>query len=118
MKVLIQGSNDFTNEAVFLRAMGVALSDFSMRDGTVIEFHHIGPRKVSNLVVGFCNMTEDRIRGVARSIRAYPIAYPVASKLISTFDYFIYLDGGGQKMSPLVALAESVGVEVGVFRYT
>ena len=50
MIVVVQGTNDFNDYNVFIRAMGVALSGMS-KDDTEFHIYSVGPAKINSMVL-------------------------------------------------------------------
>jgi hypothetical protein len=57
MIVAVQGTNDFNDYQVFLRAMSVALSGMKEDDNEFI-IYSVGPAKVNSFVSEFSNLSE------------------------------------------------------------
>ena len=67
MIVAVQGSNDFNDYQVFLRAMGVAMSGMTKEDNQFV-IYSVGPARVNAMVSEFSNLSERGMRlGVLRS---------------------------------------------------
>lgn len=114
MKVAVQGTKEFLNYDVFMRAMGVALSD--VKDGEFIVYS-AGPVNVNNFASEFCNMSERNLK--ARGIKVKLIKVPASyiQEHMKDFNYFAFLSTPNQKPSSLASYADLSGVETGIFRY-
>lgn len=114
MNVAVQGSKEFSDYQVFMRAMGVALS--SCNDGE-FNVYTAGPAKINSFTSEFCNLSEDglRLRGIKVKHMKVPPSY--IEENIESIDYFAYLSTPNQRPSQLTASAELAGIEVGIFRY-
>ena len=55
MNIVVQGTKEFSNYNVFLRAMGVALSDIN--DGE-FNLYSVGPANINSFTAEFCNLSE------------------------------------------------------------
>ena len=90
MIVGIQGSKNFTDYNVFLRAMGVALSMLPEED-TDILVASAGPLNINNMGMEFVNISERSLK--ARGIRIKLIKIPPSwiKDNIHSIDYFAYL---------------------------
>lgn len=115
MKVLVQGSKEFDDYSVFMRAMSVALS--SLGDDTTFELWSVSPKKTNNLVMEFMNISENGLAGRGINAKAYFSTIDWAEKNMSTVDYFIYFSNPGERGSRLLALAERYNVESAHFNY-
>jgi len=117
MKVLVQGSKDFTDYQVLMRAMGVALA--SMKPGDKeFQIYCVGPHKTNDLALSFANLTEDNLKGRGIKIKFHRLPAKLAEDKIDRFDYMAYLSNPeNRRLSALTNKAEENGVELGIFRY-
>lgn len=116
MVVVVQGSNEFDNYPVFLRAMGVALSSMKEDDKYFI-IYSAGPAKINSFVSEFSNLSERGLRSRGKKIKFYKAALPWLYEHVESIDYLAYFCNPKQKPSRLVAEAELKNIEVGIFRY-
>ena len=114
MNIAVQGTKEFSDYQVFMRAMGVALS--SCDDGE-INVYTAGPAQINSYTSEFCNLSEDGLRRRGIKIRFHKVPPSFIENNISTFQYLAFLSTPNQRPSKLVATAELSGVEVGLFRY-
>jgi hypothetical protein len=114
MNVAVQGTKEFSDYSVFMRAMGVALS--SVDDGE-FNVYTAGPSNVNSYTAEFCNRSENSLkqRGIKVKYMKVPPSY--IEENINVFDYFAFLSTPNQRPSKLTAVAELSGVETGIFRY-
>jgi hypothetical protein len=117
MKVLVQGTKDFTDYQVLMRAMGVALS--SMKPGDKeFQIYCVGPHKTNDLALSFANLTEDNLKGRGIKVKFHRLPAKLAEDKIDRFDYMAYLSNPeNRRLSALTNKAEENGVELGIFRY-
>jgi hypothetical protein len=111
MIVVVQGTNEFNDYSVFIRAMGVALSGMS-EDDSEFAIYSVGPTRINSMVSEFSNLSE---RG--RKIKYYKVPSYWVEENMMHVNYFAYLCNPKQTASKLVAKAELENVEVGIFRY-
>jgi predicted Fe-Mo cluster-binding NifX family protein len=114
MKVAVQGTKEFSDYNVFMRAMGVAMNDVS--DGEFNVFT-AGRANINSYTSEFCNMSERSLKARGIKVRFFKVPPSYIEDNIKTFDYFAYLSAPNQRPSKLVAVAELAGVETGIFRY-
>jgi hypothetical protein len=114
VNVAVQGTKEFSDYSVFMRAMGVALS--SIKD-TEFNVYTAGPANVNSYTAEFCNLSESGLKRRGIKVRYYKVPPSYIGDNISNFDYFAFLSAPNQRPSQLAATAELSGVEVGVFRY-
>jgi hypothetical protein len=114
MNVAVQGTKEFSDYTVFMRAMGVALSSL---DDQEFNVYTAGPANVNSFTAEFCNLSEGGLKRRGIKVRYYKVPPSFIQENISDFDYFAFLSTPNQRPSQLVASAELSGVEVGIFRY-
>ena len=114
MNVVVQGTKEFSDYQVFMRAMGVALSDVT--DGE-FNVYSVGPAQVNSFTSEFCNLSEDGLRRRGIKVRYFKVPPSSVESNWNSFDYFAFLSTPNQRPSRLTASAELAGVEVGIFRY-
>ena len=114
MNVAVQGTKEFSDYQVFMRAMGVALSSCSDSEFNV---YSAGPATINSYTAEFCNMSENslRTRGIKVKFMKVPPSY--IEDHMSVFDYVAFLSTPNQRPSKLIASAELAGVENAIFRY-
>jgi len=117
MKVLVQGTKDFTDYQVLMRAMGVALA--SMKPGDKeFQIYSVGPHKTNDLAVSFANLTEDSLKNRGIKVKFHKLPAKLAEDRIDRFDYMAYLaHPDNRRLSALTNKAEENGIELGIFRY-
>ena len=116
MIVGVQGTNSFDDYNVFLRAMGVAMSNMH-KDDKEFYVYSAGPAKINSFVAEFCNLSERGMKGRGKKIKYYKAPVSWMEENISSFNYFAFLSKPNESGSKLVGLAELNNVEVGLFRY-
>lgn len=116
MIVAIQGTKTFDEYNIFLRAMGTAMSQM-FEDDNLITIYSAGPRRVNQMVMEFCNVSERSLK--ARGIKIKYLKFPqsVIEERLSEVDYVIFLSKPKEPVSSLVDLAEAQDIEVGIYRY-
>lgn len=114
MNIVVQGTKEFSDYNVFLRAMGVALSDLS--DGE-FNVYSAGPAQINSFTAEFCNRSENSLKQRGIKTRFYRVPPSFVEENIEDFDYLAFLSTPNQRPSKLVALAELSNIETGIFRY-
>jgi hypothetical protein len=114
MNVAVQGTKEFSDYNVFLRAMGVALSDVGDEEFNV---YTAGPAQINSFTAEFCNRSENSLKQRGIKVRFYKVPVSYIEENANYFDYFAFLSTPNQKPSKLAATMELSGVEVGIFRY-
>jgi hypothetical protein len=116
MIVVVQGTNDFDDYNIFIRAMGVALSGMSDED-TEFGIYSVGPARINAMVSEFSNLSERGMKARGKKIKYYKVPSQWVEENMSYVNYFAYLCNPKQTTSKLVAKAELENIEVGIFRY-
>jgi hypothetical protein len=116
MIVAVQGTKEFNDYNVFLRAMSVALSGMKEPDNEFIVYS-VGPAKVNNFVSEFCNLSERGMKARGKKIKFYNTAPSWLDTNIEQLNYFVFLSKPNEQKSKLVYAAELKNIEVGVFKY-
>jgi hypothetical protein len=114
MNIIVQGTKEFSDYNVFLRAMGVALSDI---DDGEFNLYSVGPSQINSFTAEFCNRSENSLKQRGIKAKFFRVPASFIEENIETFDYFAFLSAPNQRPSKLVSSAELIGVEVGIFRY-
>jgi hypothetical protein len=116
MNVVVQGTKEFQDYNVFLRAMGVAMSGMK-QDDYELNIYSVGPSKINSMVLEFCNLSERGMRARGKKIRHYKVPQSWVEENMSYMNYVAYMSNPKETVSKLVAKAELQNIEVGIFRY-
>lgn len=116
MIVAVQGTKEFQDYNVFLRAMSVALSGMKDEDKEFL-IYSAGPAKINSMVSEFSNLSERGMKARGKKIKFYKVTSSWIDENMDYVNYFAYLSKPNQPLSKLVANAELKNVEVGIFRY-
>jgi hypothetical protein len=116
MIVAVQGTKDFNDYNVFLRAMSVALSGMKEED-TDFTIYSVGPARINSMVSEFSNLSERGMKARGKKIKFYKAPSSWVEENMNYVNYFAFLSTANQSQSSLVDTAELNNVEVGIFRY-
>jgi len=116
MIVAVQGTNEFDDYNLFLRAMSVALSGMK-NDEKDFTIYSVGPAKINSFVSEFSNLSERGMKARGRNIRFYKVLESWVQENMEHINYFAFLSKPKESVSKLVHSAELKNVEVGIFRY-
>ncbi len=116
MNVVVQGTKEFNEYNIFLRAMGVAMSGMS-KDDTDFNVYSVGPVKINSMVMEFVNLSERGMKARGMKIRFYKVPFSWVDENMEHINYFAFLSKPKESVSKLIANAELKGKEVGIFRY-
>lgn len=116
MIVAIQGTRNFNDYSIFLRAMGTAMTSMESGDDSLTIFS-AGPVNINAMGMEFTNISERSLK--ARGIRVKFVKVPPKwiEENINKINYFAYFSKPKESLSPLVDIADAKSVEVGVYRY-
>jgi hypothetical protein len=116
MIIVVEGTKSFEDYEIFMRAMGVALSNTS--DNTEIQVWSAGPHKINSFTAAFCNSSENFLKAKGFKI-SFSKAHPSwIFQNISYVNYFAFFSLPKEPLSRLVQQAQLVeSCEVGIFRY-
>ena len=116
MIVAVQGTKEFNQYNIFLRAMSVALSGMKDED-TEFIIYSAGPLKINNFVSEFSNLSERGMKARGKKIKFYNVAPAWLGEHINQINYFAFLSNPKEPKSKLVLTAEANNIDVGLFRY-
>lgn len=116
MIIGIQGSRNFNDYQVFLRAMGTALYDLDGDKEFIIL--SAGPHKVNEMAMEFTNVSERSLK--AKGIKTKVVKMPpkALKERIADLDYFAYFSLPKETPSDLVKEAEAKDIDVAIYRYS
>ena len=116
MIVAVQGTKDFNDYQVFLRAMGVAMSAMQDEDREFL-IYSAGPAKINSMVSEFCNLSERGMKARGKKIKFFKVPTSYIEENMDYVNYLAFLSKPKEPVSKLVASAELKNIEVGIYRY-
>lgn len=116
MIVGVQGSRNFDDYAIFLRAMGTALSMMEEGDKE-FTIYSVGPARINSMALEFANITERSMKSQGIRVKVQKIPFSWAKDNMFAINYFAYFGKPGDRQSELVEIADRKNVEAGVYRY-
>lgn len=116
MIVAVQGTKNFDDYNVFLRAMSVALSGMKTED-TELFVYSVGPTKINTMVSEFCNLSERGMKARGKKVKFFMVPTWNVEHNMDKVDYLVFLSKPKESTSKLVEQAELKNIEVGIFRY-
>jgi hypothetical protein len=116
MIVAVQGTNEFNDYGVFIRSMGVAMSNMNQEDNEFI-IYSAGPAKVNSFVSEFSNVSEKGMKARGKKIKFYKVAPLWMKENLDQINYFAFLSKPNEKISKLVSDAQLKNIEIGIFKY-
>jgi hypothetical protein len=116
MIVGVQGTSNFNDYQVFLRAMGVALSSLK-EDDAYFYLYSAGPSRINSMVSEFVNLSERGMKSRGKKIKFYKVPPSWIEENIQSVDYLAFMSLPKESVSKLVETAQVNNVEVGIYRY-
>ncbi len=116
MIVAVQGTNTFDDYQVFLRAMGVAMSNMTVGD-TDFLIYSAGPVKINSMVAEFAGVSEKSFKSRGMRIKFFKVPPSYIEENMEHVNYLAFFSKPKESATKLVAEAELKNVEVGIFRY-
>jgi hypothetical protein len=116
--VVVQGTNEFNDYGIFLRAMGVMLSSMPEDDKEFVVYS-VGSKesKIHHFAMEFCNLSEKGMKGRGKKIKTYKAIDDWIKEFILNMNYFAFFSQPKQQLSSLAKAAQSSNVELGIFQY-
>lgn len=116
--VVVQGTNEFNDYGIFLRAMGVMLSSMPEDDQEFVVYS-VGSKdsKIHSFSMEFCNLAEKGMRGRGKKIKTYKAVDDWVKEYISYMSYFAFFSQPKQQLSALAKFAKNENIELGIFQY-
>jgi hypothetical protein len=114
MIIAVEGTKKFNDYDMFMRAMGVALSQ--PNNENIIEVWSAGPYKINNFTAAFCNSSENYLKQKGYRVIFKKLPSDYIGENIGYVTYFAFFGDKKEPPSKLVAAAELSGVETGIFR--
>lgn len=116
MIVAVQGTSNFNDYQVVLRAMGVALSGIADED-PYFYIYSAGPANVNVMLTEFVNVSERGLKSRGKKIKLYKVSPSWIKENMSEVNYFAFLSSPNESVSKLYSTAKLSNVETGVFSY-
>lgn len=116
MIIGVQGTRSFNDYAIFLRAMGTALSSMHDDDNEV-HIYSAGPSVINSFAMEFTNITERSMKSRGKKIKLVKVPPSWLADNMNRIDYLAMFSKPKEPLSKLVEKAESHNVDVGVYRY-
>lgn len=116
MIVGVQGTRNFDEYNIFLRAMGTALSSMEDSDQEFI-IYSVGPTRINSMAMEFSNISERSLKARGIRIRMQRVPVKWMKENIKELDYLAFFSKPKEPVSDIVEAAEAKDIEVGIYRY-
>ena len=115
MIIAVEGTKSFSDYEVFMRAMGLALSNNTDSEITVWS---AGPHTINSFTAAFCNSSENFLKQKGFKIKFSKAPGFWVAENLSYVNYFAYFSLPKEPLSRLAQQAELLeSCELGIFRY-
>jgi hypothetical protein len=116
MIVAIQGTKNFDDYQIFLRAIGTALRDIPQGDSefTIIS---AGPNKVNAFGMEFSNISERTLKAQGIKIKLVKVPPSWIDDNMEKIDYFAFFSKPKEPLSKQAQHAEHKDINLWVYRY-
>jgi hypothetical protein len=116
MIIVVEGTRSFEDYEVFMRAMGVALSN--PNNDSEIQVWSLGPHKINSFTAAFCNSSENFLRQKGFKIRFSKVNADWVRDNLEYVNYHAFFSLPKESLSNITKMAQQLeGCEVGIFRY-
>lgn len=116
MIIAVEGSKTFDDYEVFMRGMGVALSDLEQGDD-LVEVWSAGPYKINSFTAAFCNSSENYLKQKGIKIKFSKVPHNWLAENISSVNHLLHFCNPNEGRTRLTAEAELSNIDVSIFRY-
>lgn len=116
MIVGVQGTKNFSDYNIFLRAMGTALRSLSEEDNEFF-IYSAGPAHINSMAMEFSNVSERSLKARGIKIRTIKVSPKWLKENVHTLSYMVYLSKPKEPITDVVVAAEAKDIEVGIYRY-
>lgn len=116
MIMAIQGTRNFSDYNIFLRAMGTALSSMTEEDKEII-IYSAGPANINSMGLEFSNISERSLKSRNIKIKNIKVSPRWLQSNVAILDYLAYFSKPKEPVSDLVETAEAKDIEVGIYRF-
>ncbi len=115
MIIAVEGTKGFSDYEIFMRAMGVALSNPTV--DSEIQVWSLGPHKINSFTAAFCNSSEHFLKLKGFKISFYKVAHQWVAENLNSVNYYAFFSLPKENESRMCRAAQLVeGCEVGIFR--
>lgn len=116
MIVGVQGTRNFNEYNIFLRAMGTALSSMEESDQEFI-IYSVGPTNINSMAMEFSNISERSLKARGIRIRMQRVPAKWMKENVKELDYLAFFSKPKEPVTDIVEAAEAKDIEVGIYRY-
>lgn len=116
MIIAVEGTKTFNDYDIFMRAMGVALSNKNIDSD--IQIWSLGPHGINSFTAAFCNLSEKFLKGKGYKLNFYKVNHSWVAENLLNVNYFAFFCNPKEYESKMCKAAQQVeGCEVGIFKH-
>ena len=116
MIIAVEGTKTFNDYEIFMRAMGVALSNTNIDND--IQVWSLGPHTINSFTAAFCNLSEKFLKSKGFKINFYKVNAKWVAENLHSVNYYAFFSLPKESESRMCKVAQEIeGCEVGIFRY-
>lgn len=116
MIVGVQGTPNFNNYNIFLRAMAVALSELKAEEKE-FYLYSAGPNNINDMAMEFVNLSERGMKSRGKSIKMFRVTPQWVEDNIETFNHFAFVSNPKEKVSNIVSLLKSKNINTNIYNF-
>lgn len=119
MKILVYGSDKFSDYQTFMRGIVVSIEEANLTDGN-IEIMSAGPYKINSFAAEFINRSEVFLRQKGFRPKYYRVRYSDVAKSFDKYEPDAVLYFGSKKevfnfLDPVITKAEEKNIPVSIY---
>ena len=115
MVIVVEGTKSFSDYDIFMRAMGIALTNNTESEITIWS---AGPHTLNSFTAAFCNSSENFLKQKGFKIKFSKVPTFWIADNLSYVNYFAFFSAPKESLSRLAQQAELLeSCELGIFRY-
>jgi hypothetical protein len=116
MIVGVQGTPNFNNYNIFLRAMAVALSELKENEKE-FYLYTAGPSNINAMASEFVNLSERGMKARGKSIKLFRVTSEWLEENINSFNHFAFVANPREQVSKVVNLSKSKNINTNVYNF-
>ena len=116
MIVGVQGTPNFNNYNIFLRAMAVALSELKENEKE-FYLYTAGPSNINAMASEFVNLSERGMKAGGKSIKLFRVTSEWLEENINSFNHFAFVANPREQVSKVVNLSKSKNINTNVYNF-
>lgn len=116
MIVGVQGTSSFDNYNVFIRSMGVALSEL-LEEDKAFHIYSAGPNNINMMAMEFSNLSEKGMKLRGKSIKFIKVTPQWLEENILELNHFAFLSNPKEPVSKMVHISKLNNINTNVYNF-